>query len=378
MTTTTTRASLLALTLLSPAALVACSGTADDPSGDPAAACEQNPEAPAPPAGGLAPRAITPNGASLNGGGENGVRVNGIRHNGAKFNGARFNGVKLNGLSLNGVRQNGITLNGLRLNGVDPNGRNLNGLSANGMDLNGMDLNGVYANGVTVAGNELVGTSDAGKLLTGDAFVGATLAGVLTDGTTIELRIGAFEREGAIAYYRLEHDGQSLCADGERGMFLPGSWDATGKRHDAQAFGASEVRVSYSCTSGALAKCVVFGYAPWTVGADLHQACTRMVRADYCGSGTSYTKDGTLIDMFDPRGVQSPANEAGFAFEAAWGPDGAVCANRPRFDARTVEGDRVLPGCWSSLPPCTSLEEGVAKGGLLANASRPQSRTFCR
>jgi ADYC domain-containing protein len=47
---------------------------------------------------------------------------------------------------------------------------------------------------------------------------------------------------------------------------------------------------------------VRFGYKPWREAAgkprwDYHQACVRMVRADYAGDGIGHTRDGTLIDL---------------------------------------------------------------------------------
>ena len=72
---------------------------------------------------------------------------------------------------------------------------------------------------------------------------------------------------------------------------LTGSWDETGKHTE------SSDMITFGCTSGVLAKCVRFGYKPWkTVKGkllrDYHQACTRMVRADYCGNGKSHTREG--------------------------------------------------------------------------------------
>src|SRR5262249_24928548 len=91
-----------------------------------------------------------------------------------------------------------------------------------------------------------------------------------------------------------------------------------------------------TCTAGAIGKCVRFGYHPWKVAADgrsmreYHAACVRLVRADYCGDGTPHTENGTLIDVYDPVGVQQPDNGPGMAFEAAWSPSGAVCVARTR------------------------------------------------
>ena len=59
-----------------------------------------------------------------------------------------------------------------------------------------------------------------------------------------------------------------------------------------------------------------------------------MVRADYAGDGIGHTRDGTLIDLSDRLGIQRPGDDPpgrALAFEAAWGPDGAVCVRHTRI-----------------------------------------------
>ena len=117
-------------------------------------------------------------------------------------------------------------------------------------------------------------------------------------------------------------DSQGLA----RGFLLEGRWSETGE-HLKQK-GEFEI----TCTSGAEGKCVRMGYRPWESPAmwDLHQACTRLVRADYCGDGHSYTRDGTPIDVYDVSGIQTETKDSALTFEAAWGKDGATCVRRPR------------------------------------------------
>ena len=76
-----------------------------------------------------------------------------------------------------------------------------------------------------------------------------------------------------------EHD-----ADGKHWAFpLRGQWDRDGRRISDKGF-------TLTCAADAQGKCVRFGYKPWKVVrggvslADYHQACIRMVRADYCGN----------------------------------------------------------------------------------------------
>ena len=61
----------------------------------------------------------------------------------------------------------------------------------------------------------------------------------------------------------------------------------------------------------------------------LHEACIRMVRADYGGTGATATRDGTRIAFCDRSGVhRCPARGR---LEAAWSPSGATCVAAPRI-----------------------------------------------
>jgi ADYC domain-containing protein len=128
---------------------------------------------------------------------------------------------------------------------------------------------------------------------------------------------------------------EELCgpnAQGERWAFpVRGRWDIEG-RH------ITDAGYTLTCSDGAQGKCVRFGYKPWKTLANgvrldtYHQACIRLVRADYCG-GHGTTRDGMLIDIYDTIGIQEldPQSEAaGVRFEAAWSPAGAVCVAHTR------------------------------------------------
>jgi hypothetical protein len=122
---------------------------------------------------------------------------------------------------------------------------------------------------------------------------------------------------------------------------LSGSWDEMGNHHEDE-------RITLACTNGVLAKCVRFGYKPWKMVQgrslrDFHQACTRMVRADYCGNGRSHTKEGTVIDIYDQLGIQTRTPKSGMLFEAAWSPDGAVFINRTRWPESLAQIEKECP-----------------------------------
>lgn len=269
----------------------------------------------------------------------------------------------------------------LRLNSWGSNSWGSNSWGQNGTALGWVVLNHLAFDPAAAAHgrapNELVAPAADGSLVGADALVGATLSGVLADGRVLDLVVASFARsdDGKLAYYTLTQAGANICDDGGQGLFLPGVWDATGARHDSLRAGDEEVSVTFSCTTGVIGKCVRWGYAPWDVGSDLHQTCTRLARADYCGNGISYTKTGTLIDYFDTQGSQKPVGL--YPFEAGWGPDGAVCVSHTRYDARTADGTSVLPSCWSQLPRCSTFVEARAFGATMGDASEPAPRLIC-
>jgi hypothetical protein len=142
-----------------------------------------------------------------------------------------------------------------------------------------------------------------------------------------------------------------------KALALPDVWDPnTGAKIEPRPSGA----VTFACKNAALAKCVLFGYRPWASKngvslADYHQACTRMVRADYCGNGQSHTVSGTPIHVLDQLGIQNEDPVMSYAVEAEWGPNGAVCLNpgNTRLPGQTIE---------CSIPTCG---EPFASGGLI-------------
>jgi hypothetical protein len=251
--------------------------------------------------------------------------------NGAQINGASLNGTSLNGVTLNGEDFNGVTLNGVTLNGVTLNGVTLNGTSFNGTRL----INGVPTQ---VSGSDFIGAVFS-------LFVnGAPFAVTFND-----IYLDPYNPGGDVYLYDisvydvLNNMTVPMCTSGGTpvpAIPLINHWDPiTGDRTDDATV------VTFACRGGALAKCVDWGYRPWATGTrcdpitevcsavsltDFHQACTRMVRADYCGDGTPHTVNGTLIDVYDRLSptiqTQGTAENPMWGIEAEWGPDGALCA----------------------------------------------------
>jgi hypothetical protein len=230
-------------------------------------------------------------------------------------------------------------------NGMSLNGMSLNGMSLNGMSLNGMSLNGMSLNGMSLNGGELSGTTSEGTPVSGDDLVGATMVGQLAGGTALNLRIDsaselALPHDTVWAYevsYLSGGTWSPVCgtSGGAPVLAIPleGTWDNTAGTLTGGSWSASGGSFTLACRGAALAKCVEFGYEPWSkVGGvslrSYHQACTRMLRADYCGDGTSWTVNGTEVNLYDDLGIQS--DEAELQIDAEWSADGALCANHIR------------------------------------------------
>lgn len=135
-----------------------------------------------------------------------------------------------------------------------------------------------------------------------------------------------------------------------------------------------------TCTSGAVGKCIRWGYRPWEgefTGPPmpaLHQACVHMARADYGGDDQPSTRDGTQIDLYDRFGIQRPDGAVPMTFEAAWGAEGAICVARTRIPENiSLEelGER-YPHLKGHLGPeaCTEASAMRDPRALLFNRSR--------
>lgn len=211
----------------------------------------------------------------------------------------------------------------------------------------------------------------AGSRVGAAALQGLDLLGVARSGQRFALRIGAVEAHGGGERIVLAADGSPVCEGDGAGIFVAGAWDETG------AFDEVEGELTFSCTDGVISKCIDWGYAPWSFGAQVHQSCTRLARADYCGDGRPWTLDGTHIDVYDDLGVQQRVGFDEMSFEAAWGERGAVCVRAARYDITDRDGDAIVPDCFASLPRCTGLLDAAAKGAVLANDSRHVAIEAC-
>jgi hypothetical protein len=264
--------------------------------------------------------------------------------------------------------ENGELLNGTRLNGTRLNGTRLNGTRLNGTRLNGTRLNGTALEGTL---------DDTGVTLTGLGFAGVDVDADLATGDVATVHIESVSSTDVPGFftYEITYQGVNICgATGAKALAVAGRWDYT-----TGAYVADATQFTVACRGAAIAKCEEWGYprdGAWTEsdGARshavdmtyLHDACTRMVRADYCGDGVPHTVTGTLIDVWDAASIQTQTLNSGLPFEAEWSPAGATCVRHTRW-ATTADSTDVAQyiqdHCPSKWAPANASCGGDATGG---------------
>ncbi|WP_437588271.1 ADYC domain-containing protein [Sorangium sp. So ce1000] len=286
------------------------------------------------------------------------------------------------------------------LNDIGLNGTHLNGTRLNGVRFNGVRFNGVRFNGVTLNGTKLVGTRESdGAPVAGIDFVGADIEAVLDDLSSVTVRITNIAERSGITYYTVKYNAGpglwvNVCGDGLDAIAMRGTWDtATG------AYSDDGSKFTFACQGAAIAKCAEWGYRGWTAEEEcekgrcesrdlsyFHQACIRMVRADYCGDGVPHTQTGTAIDVWDALDIQSETECSGMSLEAEWTVGGAACVKHTRWKGlggsnpdrdyilahcpeRWAGGDSSCGGSGSTFDTANGFATPLGQRRLLRNAS---------
>ncbi|MGC4123238.1 MAG: ADYC domain-containing protein [Myxococcales bacterium] len=168
-----------------------------------------------------------------------------------------------------------------------------------------------------------------------------------------------------------------------RAIPLAGRWDLRQGVPGGGAWLDDPDGFTFACEGYVLAKCVDMGYAPWREGrsclagtrgkgdctqkislAPYHHACARMLRADYCGDGTSHTQDGTALNAYDALGVRFDSED--WAAESEWTEAGASCL------ARLRDPSAAAPACADRLLDARCGQPGsVAASTLLVSEIVP-------
>ncbi|MCP4601802.1 MAG: hypothetical protein GY847_15025 [Proteobacteria bacterium] len=255
--------------------------------------------------------------------------------------------------------------------------RDLNGIALNGKYLDGhyitqVSLNGVIVKNRTIDSLRLKGTHFVAKkagrhFKKGRAHRDMVFLSTLDDGRELKLRVDEIEKsrnreDRDTIHYKVSYETVDgwipLCGvndDGEPIGAIPlkGRWDYSRGTETGGSKIEDEHAFTFACEGYVLHKCVEAGYKPWgsiTVCektrkrrmkckevslAAQHQACTRMMRADFCGDGTPYTEDDIVVAMYDRYGIRIDTED--WETEAEWDEDGAICLQGERIDGLTPE-----------------------------------------
>src|SRR5215510_11569816 len=218
---------------------------------------------------------------------------------------------------------------------------------------------------LTVDGTEFLLSLPAGRTLRSADLVGATLT-IAAGSAPVEITI-----KRVVLHHFVVIDATGRQAD----LCRP---DATGR---SLGFPVPDGRGGFdlACTSGAVGKCIRWGYRPWDEQPGgpplkaLHRACIHMTRADYGGDDHPTAREGTLVHVCDRFGVRPCLKDVPLLFEAAWGANGATCVARPRIaDNVSLEelGER-YPALRPHLGPAACSQESAPQNpdALLFNRS---------
>lgn len=274
-----------------------------------------------------------------------------------------------------------LSLTGRELNGVSLGGEPLDGRIVSHASLSDVEIDGRTLADARVEASVFEGRTQRGRRYRGSRFVGALFTARLADGGVLRLRIDDVERgrerhdrdilRYAVSYASAE-GWRPLCgldADGEpiRAIPLAGRWDLRQGVSGGGDWIDDPDAVTFGCVTHVLAHCVEAGYAPWRRArlqrrgplGDLrahHQACTRMMRADYCGDGTPHTVNGVEVNVYDGLGVRLDSED--WLFEAEWDEDGALCMVEERLAGE-------LPSCVEALVDPRCGDPGRFREGTL-------------
>jgi hypothetical protein len=189
--------------------------------------------------------------------------------------------------------------------------------------------------------------------ITGAGVVGSMWNGTTDNGAAIVLRIdSATQGTGSNAdlwFYGVSYQTTAgwspLCGvDGTgaavKAVPVAGYWaNTTG---DAAHYTTSSTSFTWACRAKTIAKCVELGYKTYRSATKQLTTCVRLLRADYCGNGISYTADGQLLNLYDSLGIQHDTET--WTPEAEWTEAGAICINSTKA-ARYQTTAAVDPKC---------------------------------
>ena len=167
------------------------------------------------------------------------------------------------------------------------------------------------------------------------------------------------------AYENDDGDYVSVCS-GAADTSEPAAWAVllTGEKYSLETrsvIGTEAGIFNIACAGTALYKMKMMGYEPLRepnsfVKEHQRHATLKMLVADYCDSGSTFTEDGTPVQWMNSGGWSFNYPEPSGTVEAYWDQTGALCLDTPRMGADLVDDIRAdCAAVGRSLPSCAGF-----------------------
>lgn len=240
---------------------------------------------------------------------------------------------------IGGVWLNTSSIGPLQFSQIDLDGQALDGLTLTDVLIQGPNDQWLPLDWVRASGWQLRGKRGDVEY-SGADLVGSRWQLSTTAAEPVEVWISAYQfissQQARYTFQTRTPDGAVVyvCdpdADGDHSAIL--IKDLT-VEHTTGAMAAREHTMYIACLSGAVGKAYKWGYDPDDSVSDF-EAAVRMVRADYCFDGTSWTVNGTSMqvqDLMDSGPFLYPDHPT----EAVWTRTGLACLSQPRWTVYTV------------------------------------------
>ena len=255
----------------------------------------------------------------------------------------------------------GVWLNTSAIAGTEFAEFDLTGAVHDGMRFRGVKIKGPKNKWIEATGGEVVDgnlRASAGKnIYTGAALIGSRWQIDIMNGNSaqrvelwIESHVQVSPKESRYVFRTHDENGAEtyVCDADSEGLHtsIPIK-DITVDRATGDMTARSKTAY-LACTSGAIGKAISWGYRPWERSLAEFELATRMVRADYCLDGTSWTEPGLSLQVRDKYSINSfvrPEDPT----EVVWTSAGTACVTQPRnplYLANEVTCDgQPLPAC---------------------------------
>lgn len=214
-----------------------------------------------------------------------------------------------------------------------------------------------------VVDGELIGTDGDGNPHAGATLIGSEWT-LIIDGAGEPLMLTDMHVVDGVPHYSFTHPDNfyklwaSTCRTDTPGVEIPARL-LSGFTLDEKSGAVTPLAGTtyFACLNGATGKAAEWGYYDLAVALatfEPFEAAIRVIRADYCYNGDSYTHAGVELAVEDRWGVMSAAGHEDAPVEAVWGADRLLCRGQGRSKPVPLAcGDKkLIPDC----PADASLE----------------------